>query len=117
MTKSFSDMNVLKKEIMGMKLETIKNDMIIDLCKKWVSQDEEDQIIERNNEDSNVNWDSIEKFFSDLLEIKRVKQRLQLLKFKLEFNEKISDILNPIQMLNSACDQIIEGKKIRKIFE
>lgn len=115
MTRSFKDLKVLKSEIMNMKLISSNNDMIIDLCKKWIQQDEEDQIIEKDNENGKVNWESIEQFFSDLIKIKKVKQRIQLLKFKLEFDERINDILSPIESINKACDQIIEGKKIKKI--
>jgi len=114
MTKQFKDIKVLKLEIMNMKLISSNSDMMIDLCKKWISSDEENQIVEKDNEEI-VNWENIEQFFSDLLKIKKVKQRIQLFKYKLEFDERINDILSPIESINKACDQIIKSKKMKKI--
>ncbi|GBG34259.1 Formin-like protein 3 [Hondaea fermentalgiana] len=58
-----------------------------------------------------------EAYFLDLMDIPRYKQRVNCFLYKLKFNESYEEAEIDFEVLGKACKEILESKKLRRIFE
>ncbi|XP_031639855.1 protein diaphanous-like [Contarinia nasturtii] len=103
----------IKKYILDCNDSMLKVDFIEALMKCWPQPYQINQLIDLNK--TNIELAEPENFLVDLSDIERLLPRLQCIKFKINYNDMVTDLKPNIEVGIAACKQLTTSQKFRKI--
>ncbi|CAE6090280.1 unnamed protein product [Arabidopsis arenosa] len=58
-----------------------------------------------------------EQYFQELMKVPRVESKLRVFSFKIQFGTKITELINGLNAVNSACEEVRTSQKLKEIME